>query len=141
MNHLTDTAIDLQALNAASTHSDGATLLFTGTVREHNEGRAVDGMTYTAHRPLAEKTLAEICREAEQQFEISRCLIVHRLGVLSLGDISVAIAVHSPHRDAAYAASRWAIEELKRRVPIFKQEHYLDGDSRHLDGTRLDAAL
>ncbi len=141
MPHLTSQPIALQPLLQADGHADGAVLLFTGTVREQNEGRPVNGMSYSAHEAMAEQVLGEICRQAETDFAISRCRIIHRLGELALGEISVAIAVHSPHRDQAYAASRWAIEELKRRVPIFKQEHYLDGDSRYLDGSTLDEAL
>ncbi|WP_083559054.1 molybdenum cofactor biosynthesis protein MoaE [Oceanococcus atlanticus] len=139
--HLTHNAIALEPLLASTSNACGASLLFTGTVREHNEGRPVNGMRYTAHEPLAEKALAEICREAEQQFAVATCHIVHRLGELRLGDISVAIVVHSAHRAAAYEASRFAIEALKARVPIFKQEFYTDGDARYLDGQTLDAAL
>ncbi len=141
MTHLTTQPIALEPLLQSDGHADGAVLLFTGTVREQNEGRPVHGMTYTAHEPIAEQVLAQICQRAEADFAISRCRIVHRLGELTLGEISVAIAVHSPHRDQAYAASRWAIEELKRSTPIFKQEHYVDGDSRYLDGNTLNEAL
>ncbi len=139
--HLTRQAIDLQELLASSSHDCGASLLFTGTVRKHNEGRPVNGMRYTAHEALAEKALATICKEAESEHAIERCHIVHRLGDLALGDISVAIIVHSAHRAAAYEASRFAIEALKKRVPIFKQEFYVDGDTRYLDGETLNEAL
>lgn len=139
--HLTHQAIDLQALLSSSSHDCGASLLFTGTVRKHNEGRPVNGMRYTAHEALAEKALADICRETESAHAIEHCHIVHRLGELALGDVSVAIIVHSAHRAAAYDASRFAIEALKKRVPIFKQEFYIDGDARYLDGETLDAAL
>ena len=121
MKHLCSEAIDLNALNNGS-FACGASLLFTGVVREQNEGQAVSGMSYSAHEVLAEKALAEICQQAENEFDIESCHIIHRLGALKLGEISVAIAVHSAHRDAAYQASRWAIEALKKRVPIFKQE-------------------
>lgn len=141
MKHLTHSPLQLEDLLSPDNHASGACLLFTGTVREHNEGRPVSGMSYSAHEALAEKALADICREARERHAIESCRIVHRLGDLSLGDVSVAIAVHAAHRDAAYAASRWAIEELKQRVPIFKREHYIDGDSRYLDGTTLDQAL
>lgn len=141
MPHLTYEPIRLDALLEADNHGSGACLLFTGTVREHNEGRPVSGMSYSAHEALAEKALAEICAEARDLHAIESCRIIHRLGDLALGEISVAIAVHSAHRGAAYAASRWAIEALKQRVPIFKREHYIEGDSRYLDGTTLDEAL
>ncbi len=141
MKHLCNGPIALEALLACDDPACGAALLFTGCVREHNEGRAVSGMLYTAHERLADKALADICSEALQQFEIRSCRIIHRLGELRLGDISVAIAVQSAHRPAAYEASRWAIEAIKQRVPIWKKEHYIDGASRHLDGHTLDAAL
>ena len=140
MQHLCSEPIDLARLAAAST-ACGASLLFTGVVREQNEGRPVSGMSYSAHEALAEKELAGICQQAQDQFDIESCHIVHRLGALKLGEISVAIAVHSPHRDAAYQASRFAIEALKQRVPIFKQEFYTDGDAQYLDGHSLEQAL
>lgn len=141
MRHLTHQAIDLNALLGEANHACGASLLFTGTVREHNQGRAVHGMAYSAHEALAEKALGEICQQACEQFAIADCQIIHRLGELKLGEISVAIIVSSAHRDAAYAASRFAIEALKARVPIFKQEFYCDGEARYLDGQTLDQAL
>ncbi len=140
MNHLCTQPIDLASLSSAS-FACGASLLFTGVVREQNEGRPVEGMSYTAHEALAEKALTQICQEAEEKFAIESCHILHRLGALKLGEISVAIAVHSAHRDAAYKASRWAIEALKARVPIFKQEFYTDGPAQYLDGQTLDQAL
>ena len=141
MTHLTDAPIDLAALLATGNPADGAVLLFAGTVREHNAGRAVCGMHYSAQRALAEQRLAAVCREAEERFAIRRCHIVHRLGALSLGEISVAVLVQSAHRDAAYRASRFAIDTLKERAPIWKQERYVDGDSAYLDGQALDEAL
>ncbi|MGJ8670145.1 MAG: molybdenum cofactor biosynthesis protein MoaE [Oceanococcus sp.] len=140
MKHLCQQAIDLNTLTAPS-HASGASILFTGVVREQNAGKPVSGMRYTAHEALAEKALAAMCQEAEEQFAITSCQILHRLGPLKLGEVSVAIAVHSAHRDAAYQASRWAIEALKKRVPIFKQEFYTDGNAQYLDGTSLEQAL
>jgi molybdopterin synthase catalytic subunit len=141
MSHLCTEAIPLEALLTGAVDTCGANLLFTGTVRDSNEGRAVSGMHYSAHLALAEKALAEICLEAQARFAIQHCHIVHRLGELRLGEISVAITVRSAHRDAAYVASRWAIETLKARVPIWKEERYIDGDSAFLDGQTLEQAL
>jgi molybdopterin synthase catalytic subunit len=96
-------------------------------VREVNDGRAVTGMEYTAYRSMAERELADIVREASQRFGTRDIVVEHRLGVLELGEASVAIAVAHPHRGAAYDASRYVIEQLKQRVPIWKLEHYVDG--------------
>ena len=120
--------IDTAALVAeVASVTNGATLLFLGTVRETNDGRDVSGMDYTAYRGMAERELAYIVREASSRFETSDVVVEHRLGTLGLGDASVAIAVGHPHRGKAYDASRYIIEELKKRVPIWKLEHYVDG--------------
>jgi len=120
--------IDSAALIAeVASVTNGATLLFVGTVRETNDGRNVSGMDYTAYRSMAERELADIVREASSRFETSDVAVEHRLGTLGLGEASVAIAVAHPHRGKAYDASRYIIEELKKRVPIWKLEHYVDG--------------
>jgi molybdopterin synthase catalytic subunit len=120
--------IDTAALVAeVASVTNGATLLFLGTVRETNDGRDVSGMDYTAYRGMAERELADIVREASSRFETSDVVVEHRLGTLGLGDASVAIAVGHPHRGKVYDASRYIIEELKKRVPIWKLEHYVDG--------------
>ncbi len=137
MDHLQSTQLDLAGLLEESEHASGALLLFVGTVRENNDGRPVTGMSYTAHESMAERLLADIESETCARFDICSCRILHRLGALALGDASVVIAVRSAHRAAAFEASRYAIEELKKRAPIWKQEHYSDGDSAYLEGTPL----
>jgi len=125
---LVEQPIDVAALLAkVARHANGAAVLFIGTVREVNDGRSVSGMEYTAYRGMAERELADIAREARERFASDDIAIEHRLGTLDLGDASVAIAVAHPHRAAAYDASRYIIEELKKRVPIWKLEHYVDG--------------
>jgi molybdopterin synthase catalytic subunit len=94
-------------------------------------------MTYEVDVPLAEKVLAEIESEALTKFSVHHCRIQHRVGTLKLGETSVIIVVRSAHRAEAYEASRYAIDELKRRAPIWKQEHYVGGESRYLEGTPL----
>jgi len=121
--------IDASALIAeVADHANGATLLFLGTVRELNDGRAVSGMEYSAYRGMAERELADIVSEAAAQFATDNIVVEHRIGTLALGEASVAIAVAHPHRGAAYDASRYVIEQLKQRVPIWKLEHYVDGE-------------
>ena len=115
----------------------GALVVFFGTVRDHNDGRPVRSMTYEAHVSMAEKVLAAIEAEVVERFDVQHCRIVHRVGHLELGEPSVIIVVRAAHRDAAYRASRYAIDELKQRAPIWKEEHYADGDSRYLDGVPL----
>jgi molybdopterin synthase catalytic subunit len=106
--------------------ANGAILLFLGVVREVNDGRDVTGIEYSAYEAMAASELAAIGDEASRKFGVELA-IEHRLGALALEEASVAIAVGHPHRGEAYEASRWVIEELKRRVPIWKREHYVDG--------------
>lgn len=113
---------------------DGAVLLFLGIVRDHNEGRAVSGMEYEAYAEMAERELGRIGSEAAELLGTDRLAVVHRVGVLAIGETSVAIAVSSPHRQQAYAASRYVIEEIKKRLPVWKREHYLDGERSWLPG-------
>jgi len=132
---VTREAIDPAALiRAVTTPSDGAVLLFWGVVRNHHEGEAVDHLHYDAYEPMAEAKLAEIVGEARERWPVGAIAVVHRVGRLEVGEASVGIAVASPHRAEAYDASRFIIEELKRRVPIWKREGYVEGGSRWLDG-------
>jgi len=123
-------------LEEVARHSNGAVILFLGTVRDTHEGRAVTGMEYSAYRSMAEREMAEIAKEAAAQFGTDDIVVEHRVGALELGDASVAIAVAHPHRGKAYEASRYVIEQLKRRVPIWKLEHYTDGTREWVDPTR-----
>ena len=120
--------LDAAAVTAAVTAPrNGAVLLFLGTVREQNDGRGVTGIEYSAYEAMAERELAAIASEASARFGAADIAIEHRLGELELGEASVAIAVGCAHRDEAYEVSRWLLEELKRRVPIWKREAYVDG--------------
>jgi molybdopterin synthase catalytic subunit len=111
----------------------GAVSLFLGTVRNTNEGRAVDGIDYTAYDAMAVSEMNRIADEATQQFEGVAVLMTHRTGTLRVGDVSVAIACAHAHRAPALDANRYVIEQLKQRVPIWKREHYLDGTSEWVD--------
>lgn len=114
--------------------ADGAQLLFVGVVRDHADGRPVSGMTYEAYEAMAEPVLAEIADEAAALLGTGRVAVVHRVGDLSIGEASVAIAVSSPHRAEAYRASRHVIEEIKKRLPVWKREHHADGHARWVPG-------
>ncbi len=115
----------------------GAVVTFAGTVRNEHAGRSVRAMTYEAHVPLAEKALRALEEEVVARFDVRRCRIRHRVGTLQLGEPSVVIAVAAAHRAEAFEAARYAIDELKRRAPIWKEEHYEGGESRFLDGVPL----
>lgn len=125
---LVDQDIDVDRLAAAASHpSCGAVVLFVGTVRNRHRDRHVEGITYDAYRSMAVAKLEAIATDLEESRPDLRIRIAHRLGEIPVGEASVVIAVASPHRAAAYDASREALERLKREVPIWKQEHYIDG--------------
>jgi molybdopterin synthase catalytic subunit len=123
-----------EVLRKLWTREDGAVLLFLGVVRNHNRGRAVEGLTYEAYREMAENVLESLVSEAEDRYGTDRIVLLHRIGELSVGEVSTAIAVATPHREEAYAASRYLIEELKERLPVWKEERYRDGGSEWVGG-------
>jgi molybdopterin synthase catalytic subunit len=138
---ITTRPIDPQeVLQGVGGEQHGAVLLFLGTVRDHNDGRPVRGMRYEAYIAMAEQELEAIVTEAALRAGAARIQAVHRIGELAIGEVSVAIAVSTPHRADAYEASRYVIEELKRRLPVWKHEHYADGETRWLDGQVPTAA-
>ena len=114
---------------------NGAAVLFVGTVRDDNEGRAVTGIEYAAYAEMAERELRAIAREACDRWHTPHVVVEHRVGRLAVGEASVVIAVGHPRRAQAYDASRYIIEELKRRVPIWKREEYVDGTREWVDPT------
>jgi molybdopterin synthase catalytic subunit len=126
--------IPAEVLGEVGSAADGAAVLFLGTVREQNAGRAVSGMRYEAFAEMAESVLLQITQEAAVQAGTDRIAVVHRTGELSIGDVSVAIAVSSPHRGEAFDATRYVIEQIKVRLPVWKHEHYVSGPSRWVDG-------
>ena len=129
--------IDLVPLLAeVARPGNGASVLFVGTVRDVNDGRPVTGMEYTAYESMAERELSAVTREAANRYGTDDLVVEHRLGELAIGEISVAIVVAHPHRARAFEAARYVIEELKRRVPIWKLEHYVDGTREWVDPTR-----
>ncbi|PYQ54917.1 MAG: molybdopterin synthase [Acidobacteria bacterium] len=115
------------AAGLVSSPSRGAVVIFLGSVRDHHAGRPVEKLTYSAYRTMALEGLRRIVTDLEAGHENLRAAIVHRLGEVPVGEPSVVIAVASPHRAAAYDASRTALERLKAEIPIWKREHYADG--------------
>ena len=129
MFRVTKDPIDLNELVRYVTDPEaGAIATFIGTTRNNNEGRKVIALDYEAYPEMAEKELARIGEHARKQWPICRMAVVHRLGPVQIGDASVIIAVSSAHRDAAFAASRFAIEEIKKTVPIWKKEVFEGGE-------------
>lgn len=127
--YLTDDPIDPRALVASvMRRSDGAYVLFEGVVRNHHEGKAVESIYYDAYRSMAEKEIDKIVREIEAQFPAVALALVHRLGLLVVGDASIAIVAASPHRAEAFAACRMAIDRIKETVPIWKKERGPGGE-------------
>ncbi len=138
---MTDEPLSVDTLSRTLCRDDvGAQIVFSGVVRNRNDGRRVVAVTYDAHRQLAERTFREIAEEACARWGADLSVVVaHRTGRLSVGEVSLLIGVGSPHRDEAYQASRYVIEQLKVRSPVWKQEHYADGDSDWLKGHSLRA--
>ena len=127
MAHLTSEPIQLDLLiQAVVSPSRGGVATFLGMVRDHHAGRSVVELDYEAYGPMAEAECSRIVAEAEAKWPV-QVAVQHRVGKLVIGDTAVAIAAAGAHRDAAFEACRYVIEELKRRVPIWKRERYADG--------------
>jgi molybdopterin synthase catalytic subunit len=115
-------------IDEVSSASEGASVAFVGRVRDVNDGHTVSGLDYTAYRPMAERELNDVVREAETRWPGARVICEHRIGALRPGDASVVVVASHPHRADAFDACRYVIEQIKVRVPIWKREHYLDRD-------------
>lgn len=123
MSYLTTDPLDLPSLmGAVRRDSDGGLAAFLGVVRNENEGRRVGRIEYTAYAPMVELEMGKIASELARDFPETRVAMIHRVGLLAVGEASVAIAAASPHRQDAYAACREAIEKIKARAPIWKKE-------------------
>ena len=127
MTFLSAAPIDLATLIARiESPAHGGVASFLGQVRNHHTGRTVRRLEYSSYGRMAEAECARIVAEAESQWSV-RVALEHRVGALEIGDIAVAVAAAGAHRDEAFAACRFVIEEVKRRVPIWKKEFYADG--------------
>ena len=129
----------LEAENFISSSEFGASIFFSGTVRNQNDNKSVLGITYDSHDALVIKSVEEIYNEADQKLNIKNkaVFIEHAKGYLNLGEVSIIIAVACKHRDEAYILSRYIIEEIKKRSPIWKKEHYQNNDSTWLKGNPI----
>lgn len=112
----------------------GGTVLFVGTVRERSEAGHVDRIHYEAYEPMAEKVLERIEKEVSEKWPESKVRLVHRVGELDVGEVSVVVAVSAPHRAEAFDACRLAIERIKREVPIWKKERLVGGEEVWVEG-------
>jgi molybdopterin synthase catalytic subunit len=127
MAFLSSSPLDLGTLVArVAAPEHGGIATFLGLVRDHHGGREVRRLEYSAYGPMAEAECARIAEEAEGRWPV-RVALEHRVGALAIGDTAVAVACGGAHREAAFAACRFVIEEVKRRVPIWKKEFYADG--------------
>lgn len=126
---ITDRPIGPEALHRDVVQpADGAVVSFCGVVRDHSGGRRTDYLVYEAYAEMAERKMAEIGQDVVRQFGVSDVAILHRVGRLEIGEVSVLIAVASPHRAEAFAACHQAIDRLKEVVPIWKKEVGEDGE-------------
>ncbi len=127
---LSETPFDTATLRAQLLDARvGGYASFEGWVRDHNDGRAVHGLRYEAYAALAQREGEAILDEALAKFDILDVACVHRTGDLAIGELAVWVGVTAAHRDAAFAACRHVIDEVKSRVPIWKHERYADGDT------------
>ena len=129
----------LEAENFISSYEFGASIFFSGTVRNQNDNKSVLGITYDSHDALVIKSFEEIYNEADQKLNIKdkAVFIEHAKGYLNLGEVSIIIAVACKHRDEAYILSRYIIEEIKKMSPIWKKEHYTNNESNWLKGNHV----
>lgn len=131
MVDITTKPIDTDALlRQVASHDAGAVVLFLGTTRAWSEGRRTASLDYECHLDMARDKLAELEDEARRRWPLEGCAIVHRVGHVPLGEASVAVAVSTPHRKAAFCAGQWLIDTLKQVVPIWKKENWTDGQSQ-----------
>lgn len=130
MIELTENPIDTAAaVEAVRSPAAGAVVVFLGTAREMTGARRTRSLDYEAYPEMARAKLAELERKARARWPLVECVLVHRLGHLAIGEVSVAVAVSSAHREPAFEAARWLIDRVKQVVPIWKRENWADGTS------------
>jgi molybdopterin synthase catalytic subunit len=131
MIQITTEPIDTELLlRAVTSPAAGAIVLFLGTTRQYTAGRQTESLDYECYNEMAQAKLAELEAEASRRWPICKCAIVHRTGHLEITEASVAVAVSTPHRQAAFEAGQWLIDSLKQVVPIWKKENWVEGGSQ-----------
>jgi molybdopterin synthase catalytic subunit len=131
---ITEKPIDVdKLLDYVSDQSSGASVLFTGTVRDHNEQDKVSKLHYEAYQEMAEKILQEIENEVYAKWKINKFIAIHRTGTLKVGEVSVAVAVSSGHRKEAFEACKFGIDSIKEKAPIWKKE-FSESGTEWLEG-------
>ena len=135
-----DSAIELPALlELLRVDAAGGQCLFVGTVRDHNHGEAVLHLEYEAYAPMAVAMMEKLTNHLAEKYELLRVVMVHRVGLLRIGDIAVVVGVSAAHRDEAFSACREGIDRLKLEIPIWKKEYFVGG-SRWVDNCEGCAA-
>jgi molybdopterin synthase catalytic subunit len=130
MIHITSEPLNPQEItDLVRKNSNGAVVTFLGTVRDHSEGRDVLYLEYEAYQPMAEKMLSQIVQEVRERWDIQDMAIAHSTGRLEIGEISLVVALASPHRKEAFEASEYALERIKHLVPIWKKEVFDGGEA------------
>ena len=134
MISITEKPIDVnKLLNDVSDQSSGASVLFTGTVRDHNKQDKVSKLHYEAYQEMAEKILQEIENEIHAKWKINKFIAIHRTGTLKVGEVSVAVAVSSEHRKESFEACKFGIDSIKEKAPIWKKE-FAESGAEWLEG-------
>ncbi len=128
-NYITENPIDLGfAISNSGNFKAGALVVFSGLVRNHHDGKPVDFLDYDCHREMAELSIDKIVNEACKQWELHYVFCQHRIGRVNLGESAVVVITSSSHRDVAYAANRFIIDNIKNEAPIWKKEFFSDGN-------------
>jgi molybdopterin synthase catalytic subunit len=117
------------AVAAVQTRASGAVTVFLGVVRDNNLGRNVGHLEYDAYPAMAERVMREIAEEAKARFGLEDCAVLHRTGRLEIGETSLLVAVASGHRAESFDAGHWLVDEIKKRVPVWKKEVWEDGEA------------
>ena len=132
---LTEEALALDALLGDTVDPrSGALVVFGGAVRNHHEGKAVTHLNYSAYEPLGEALIRQVEQETLAKFGVHHCRVVHRTGELGIGEMAIYAVVRATHRREAFAAAQYAVDAVKHRAPIWKEEFYADGSSAFVTG-------
>lgn len=118
-----------EAIAAVASPAAGAISVFLGVVRDNNLGRKVQYLEYDAYPSMAEKVMRELAEEAKERFDLKDCAVLHRTGRLEIGETSLLIAVSCGHRAESFEAGHWLVNEIKKKVPVWKKEVWEDGEA------------